>query len=60
MHSFLAAAKIKDLAKTKMAESNVVSNSKSMSKTNHQEFIKKRFNLMKHRTKDEITISGIL
>jgi len=50
----------KDLTKAEIAESIVIPNSKSISKKNHQAFLEKRLNLMKSRTKDEITISSIL
>lgn len=48
------------LSKREIAESIVISNPKSITKNEHNEFLKKRLELLNSRTKDEVTISSLL
>jgi plasmid maintenance system antidote protein VapI len=51
---------VKDLSNEEIAESVIVSNNEPVSETEHQEFLRKRLELMNGRTKDELTLSNLL
>ena len=51
---------VRDLSHTEIAESLLVSDTTPISKKEHNEFLRKRLELLNNRTKDELTISNLL
>jgi len=51
---------VKDLSKKEIVESIILSHEKSLTKSEHDEFLKKRLALLNKRTKAEVTMSNLL